>query len=268
MIERSQWYVAKFLNPNLVTGFSQFSLALQTNSDAPFRLFGIAFYVFDAAGNPQAAAGNIQVLVEFTRPNGTTYFQRHLIPAQAIQPFNQQAPGGAGGFPPPYYSYFSPINPNQLYPPTTTVTFDFSDVPLTATSRVYAVLIGTAIYQDGAVWSPKYPPKYTAMPFDYAVQIPVTTLPVLNFPLTINPDADFVWQKGAQTDHSGTLPDIVGQDVGYGIIIRDVWGKSYMNDYVPLELIFGFDNSQTPGLVYPELYIPRLQQLSMDVNAL
>ena len=53
MNERPQFYVAKFLNPSAIDGFSSFSLAKQTDSDAPFRLFGIAFYVYDAAGHPQ-----------------------------------------------------------------------------------------------------------------------------------------------------------------------------------------------------------------------
>jgi hypothetical protein len=57
----------------------------------------------------------------------------------------------------------------------------------------------------------------------------------------------------------------IGVQKGLSIILRDTWGKAYMNDYVPLELIFGFDNSQTPGIVYPEIYIPRLQQLFMDI---
>ena len=58
-----------------------------------------------------------------------------------------------------------------------------------------------------------------------------------------------------------------GLQKGLGIIIRDTYGKSYMNDYVPIELIFGFDNSQNPGLVYPELYVPKQQQLFMDLSA-
>jgi hypothetical protein len=269
LIERPQWYVAKFLNPSAITGFSQFSLALQTDSDAPFRMFGIAFYVFDSSGTPQGAAGNVEVGVEFTRPDGTTFYQRHIIPAQAIQPFDSQSPLGAGGQTAPYYSYFSPLSPNQLYPPQTTITYDFQNIPLFATTRVYAVAVGTKIFRDGTVWAPKYPAKYQGLPFDgYAVQIPLGTLPVLNQPLTINPDADFVWQKGSQTDQPAASLSPVGAAMGLGIILRDVYDKSYMNDYVPIELLFGFDNSQTPGLVYPEIYIPRLQQLYMDVNSL
>ena len=41
-----------------------------------------------------------------------------------------------------------------------------------------------------------------------------------------------------------------------------------MNDYVPVDLIFGFDNSQTPGLVYPEVYIPKTQLIYFDMESL
>jgi hypothetical protein len=379
VIERPQFYVAKFVNAQLVEGYTQNSLALKLDQDsvAPFRLFGIAFYVFDSTGTPQGAADNINVTVKFTRPDGTTFYQRNNIPLQAVQPFDQQAPTGAGGEPASFYSYFSPVSPNQIYPPQTTVTFDFADAPTFVSSTVLAVLVGTNIYRDGVVWSPTYPPKYTALPFDgYIVQIPASSFPRLNFPLTINPDADFVWQKGAQTDYgapgaslevalgdvgnyftlfsvlanatsitfavtghgtpnlslavsvvgtaisvqlatdalgsptslgtniitallatpavtallSSIVPDAAAPDIfvsnygarnlvasgtggngtakGLGIIIRDTYGKAYMNDYVPIELLFGFDNSQNPGLVYPEIYIPRVQQIFMDVAGL
>jgi hypothetical protein len=57
----------------------------------------------------------------------------------------------------------------------------------------------------------------------------------------------------------------VGIMKGVGVLIKDWQGKAYMNDFVPAELIFGFDNSQTPGLVYPEIYIPKNQALYLDV---
>ena len=72
-----------------------------------------------------------------------------------------------------------------------------------ATSTVLAVLVGTKICQDGAVWAPSYPDKYTSRPFDYAKQPVLTSLPITNQPFTVNPDADFVWQKCAQTDSGG-----------------------------------------------------------------
>src|SRR6185369_14153650 len=116
----------------------------------------------------------------------------------------------------------------------------------------------------------------------YDLQIDLNTLPVRDMPFpvparaalagaAINADADFVWQAGTQTDQPGTGGgvDPVGTRVRrVGVKFKDWSGKYYMNDYVPLELIFGFDNSQTPGLVYPEIYIPKNQQLYFDFATL
>jgi len=60
----------------------------------------------------------------------------------------------------------------------------------------------------------------------------------------------------------------VGIMQGVGLKIRDWSGKAYMNDFVPAELIFGFDNSQTPGFPYPEIYIPANQAIYIDAVAL
>ena len=60
----------------------------------------------------------------------------------------------------------------------------------------------------------------------------------------------------------------VGANRAIGIRIKDLTGKYYMNDYIPLDLIFGFDNSQTPGLLYPELYIPKNQHIWFDLQGL
>ena len=60
----------------------------------------------------------------------------------------------------------------------------------------------------------------------------------------------------------------VGIMLGVGLKIRDWSGKAYMNDFVPAELIFGFDNSQTPGFPYPEIYIPKQQAIYFDLAVL
>jgi hypothetical protein len=273
LIERPQWYQIKIVNPTLTDGYSIQNIALQTDSDAPFRAFGIAFYVFDSSSVAQAAAGNIDFTIKFARPDGTTFFSRVEIPGSAIQPFNSQAPDGAGGQTAPYYSYFAPLSPNVLFPPQTTVTFNFTNLANVATARVYAVLCGCKLFRRGTVWAPTYPAKYTARPFEgFVVQIPTNSLPVYQQPFPsapfLNADADFVWRSGAQTDNPPSALSPVGAFKGLGIKIYDPQQKVYMNDYVPLELIFGFDNSQTPGLVYPEIYIPRMQQIFFDLVAL
>jgi hypothetical protein len=60
----------------------------------------------------------------------------------------------------------------------------------------------------------------------------------------------------------------IGATRAIGIKIKDWTGKYYMNDYIPLDLIFGFDNSQTPGLLYPEIYIPKNQHIWFDLKGL
>lgn len=381
MTERPQYYVAKFLNAGNVAGFLDLASALQTDSDAPFRMFGVAFYVFGAPGAVEGPAGNINFTFRYTRPDGTSFYQRHLVSAQQLNPFDAQAANGAGGQPAPFYSYFSPIHPNVLYPAQTAIAFDFADLPGISTALVLAVFVGTKVYQDGAVWAPTYPATYTARPYlGYALQVMTGDIPLENVPLIVTPDADFVWQSGAQSAYGGgaiaaslfvTLTEIayftltavtpgtagnaisfqvtgvgtpglalavnvigtaisvqvatdgagvststrdqivtalnadaavtalvtiapvgfnglfvanygpqnlfggVGFGLGAGVNTRgigvrwkDLSGKYYMNDYIPLEMAFGFDNSQRPGLVYPEIYIPKNQQMYFDFNNL
>ena len=266
MIERPQFYVAKFPNLSGTATYGNLGSALQTDSDSLFRMFGIACYVFGSAGDAEGAAGNINFTLRFTRPDGTSWFQRRLTSAQALNPYDVQAANGAGGtgFSPPYYVYMSPLSPNMVYPPQTAINIDFEN--LTANQRVYVVFCGTKVFQDGSIYAPTYPAKYRARPyFGYALQFSSNLLPLSNLPLSVAPDADFVWQTGAQTDApgSGSLTP-VGAMRGLGCRFRDWTGKYYMNDFVPVELVFGFDNSQRPGMVYPEIYIPKNQQIFFD----
>lgn len=269
MIERAQFYVAKLL------GSGQNNVTIQTDSDAPFRLFGLAFYTFGSGGGAQGAAGNVSFKVRFTKPDGTSWFQRNLVNALALNPFDNQATNGAGGLLAPVYSYASAIHPNFLYAPQSTIVFDFADVPSASTSRIYAVMIGVKLFNPEQVWSPSYPAKFRALPFfGFSVQVPLTGLPVLNIPVPpvtsasgLNADADFVWQCGAYTAYLGAGATPVPAP-GIGVKMRDWVGKPYMNDYVPIDLLFGFDNSQRPGLVYPEIYIPKNQQIFVDLAAL
>lgn len=53
------------------------------------------------------------------------------------------------------------------------------------------------------------------------------------------------------------LPDL-------GFQMRDWRLKSYMNDYIPVALLFPFLTAQQPGWLFPEIYIPSQQQLFFD----
>jgi len=270
-IERPHWYVQIFPNPNLVAGSTLLGVGLRIDTDAPFRCVGVAVYTVSAASVPLAGGGNVAQQLRFTRPDGT-WFQRDILSAQQVNPFDAGAVNGAGGQNAPFFEYFTPLHPNILYPAGSVISIDQQGLAANEDVLVVVVFVGTKMFRPGQVWWPTYPPKYRARPYSvsgFNVQIPLAQIPIQNVKVpqstpnypNPNSDADFVWQFGSQSDYRPNF-------AGLGIRIKDWTGKPFMNDYVPLELIFGFDNSQSPGLVYPEIYIPRNQALFIDLKSL
>ena len=268
--ERAQWYVGSVPNAGLVTGLTQNGLTIQTDSDAPFRLTAIAVYVFSNTGAAQGAAGNIQVTIRFYKPDGTQAVQQHHLSAQALNPYDAGAVNGAGGLTAPYFSLPTPVQPNIIYPAGSRITFDYKALTGLNPELVTVVFIGTKLGAPGQWWNGSYPAKFKTRPFfGYTLQISTATLPALNQQLAIERDADFVLQTGVQTNYPAAALTPVGAVRGLGIKMKDWGGKYYMNDYVPLELIFGgFDYSQTPGVIYPEIYIPTNQAIYFDLALL
>lgn len=278
VLERPQWWVKSFVNSAAVAGFQLLGSEQQITTDAPFRMVGLAVFLFAEDGSALGAAGNVNATLRFTRPDGS-WVQKHITSAELLNPYDAGAILGAGGLTPPYYGYFSPLGTNILFPAGAAIQIDFAVAAGVTYSKALIVFIGTKLFNAGLVWAPSYPPKYNARPyFGYDLQIDLTTLPLRDVPFPVparaalsgaalNADADFVWQSGTQTDQPGpgaaVLP-VGTRTRGVGVKFKDWSGKYYMNDYVPLELIFGFDNSQTPGLLYPEIYIPKNQQLYFD----
>ena len=268
--ERAQWYVGKVENPNLVAGYAQNDLQIRTDSDAPFRLTSIAVYVISATGVAEAAAGNIGVTLRFYHPDGTTGVQQHLLSAQALNPYDASAVNGAGGFTAPYLSLPTPVQPNILFPAGAVITFDFAALAGVTPSLALVVFCGTKLGTPGQFWNGGYPQNFRTRPFfGYALQMSTLNLPLLDQPLNINRDADFVLQTAVQTSYPASTSSPVGALRGLGMRMKDWRGKYYMNDYVPLELIVGgFDYSQTPGVIYPEIYVPKNQALYFDLEVL
>lgn len=256
LIERPQWYVKRFPNAGLVAGQQTIDVELQTDSDAPFRATGVAVYVFGTDGAPLGAEGNVGITLRFAHAD-RSYLQKHLISAQQLNPFDADALAGAAGQPPAFFSYFSPLATNVFYPAGSSLLISLAQLPAIADPLVLVVFIGTKLFRPGAVWAPTYPVRYRGRPYNgYNLQAPI---PSTNQPMNVNPDADFVWRGGAQTP---------GTSRAFGVRFKDWSGKYYMNDFVPADLIFGFDNAQTPGLIYPEIYIPKQQALYFDLAVL
>ena len=266
LVERPQWYVANLRNPFGVAGLRVINQELQLDSDAPFRLTGVAVFVYAAPNRNQ------EIQVRFTKAD-RTWVQKFLTSAQALNPFDQGAAAGAGGETPPFYAYFSPLGSNQLYPAGGSILIDFEDITgNNLNALVNVVFIGTKLYDPSAIWNPGYPKRYTARPYTYAIQYsvlsPVSPDPVLDIPLNIRPDADFVWRSGSQTDQPPAALTPIAQQILTTCKFRDWAGKYYMNDFVPASLIFGYNNQQFPGLLYPEIYIPKNQALYFDIDGL
>jgi len=268
MIERPQWNVYEFDNTTAAAAYAQAGVEIPLDTDAPFRCFGIAIYIFNSSNVPLGSQDNLNFTLRFTRSD-RAYLQRHLIAAQQLNPYDTQAVDGAGGQTAPFYSYFSPIVPNLFFPASGSIMIDFAEPVGVTLGAALIVFCGTKLYGDGSIWAPTRDPRKPSRPyFGYSIQFNAANLPILNQVLQISPDADFAWQYGAQTDQPLTGFSPVGVQRNIGIRIRDWTGKSYMNGYIPLDLIFGFNNSQTPGLVYPEIYIPKNQVLFMDLKEL
>ena len=280
VVERMMHYVV----PDFINLRSpQLGYSLGILADAPFRLYGIA--LFPMGGALGANIG--QVKLRFTR-NDQSWAQRHLIPSLSLAPGVPPATNVVATFPSPNYFLFSPVYPNLIYQPRSTITIDIQRIDGT-TENLNSVLvfIGTNLYEEGRIWSPSYPKNYRSIPyFGYNVLCSGSLLqsgPVRDVPLNVQPDADFVWQGTVHTDTpnpgdgSGIASGqgIDGNLINLGVRIKDWSGKYYSNaevtkansavaGYVPAALLAGFNNGQLPGLVYPEIYVPKNGTLSFD----
>jgi hypothetical protein len=209
MIERPQHYVFRLID-NDVASFQAANLQFQLDSDAPFRLMGMAIVGYLNA----PAFTNMR----FTRPD-RSWMQRYLIPFQAINPYTADASGASGttAHPSPFI-LASPISPNLLYPPNAVIVMDFQNVVGTFSGITAIVFVGTKIFQDGAVWSPTYPVSYNSLPFlDYNLIVAPPAFgaaPLLQVPFDIQPDADFVWQAGQHSSQSTFATLFFGHDGG------------------------------------------------------
>ena len=289
LVERLQFYRLPVISGN--AGTIQEGLVLQTDDDAPFRLSGIAIWTNDVI----AGAFDGQLSIRFQRPDGRLV-QRLITPTSVVASGNQYAGAASNLGANPNQALITAINPNIIYPPRSVITIDaqtLTGAPVTPGTII--VFVGVKIFNEDNVWAPRYPAKFTARPYLNSLFVPNLSIAngaLLNQPFTVEQDADFVFQLGGYTDFApwnspppssperlaaavGEAP-LVGQTVGsaangaamnlpdLGFQMRDWRLKSYMNDYIPVALLFPFLTAQQPGWLFPEIYIPSQQQLFFD----
>lgn len=219
--------------------------ALQIAPDAPFRLYGIAIFPLDGVSGDN----NNTLRMRFTKPDGT-WMQRELVPTAALAPWQPATANVSGQFSNPNAFPFSPIYPNLVYPPNSVITIDIERIDGTnAVLNCIVVFIGTNVYEDGrGVWNPAQLSRANSIPyFGYNVLCDATLLnlgPVLNVPLNIAGDADFIFQGGVHTDVPGgpsyTTP------AGEGISQMTITAKFGAPSDV-IEIVYPAWNDVTPG---------------------
>ena len=259
MIERHQDYMLTL--PSVPVGGIQ-QVPLKLDTDAPFALrlvrsrnIGLNGWRFT---NPRNANQSSGLRTDWVLPN--------------VQ--------GAG----PYPSRGAIIYEEFVYPPGGTIWVDVGntgDAPITNARLLFR---GSKLYTDGTMWSPTYPERMAVLPSIYQIVVPgvplVQTAPLENL-LTINNDADFVFRCGVCDAFTLTSPPPSGslQFTNVFVQLRDENRKAYSNVPIHVNDLFGqglptpfgsgSDDDQalfTPGLITPEIYLPRRHSLYFDVT--
>ena len=259
MIERHQDYIITV--PSVPAGgVTQVPLSLDT--DAPFamrlvRSRGIGLNGF-----------------RFTNPLGA--YQSNGLRTDWI------VPATSGGI--PYPSRGSLVYPEMIFPPGGTTQVDIgnsTDEPITNAALTFR---GSKLFKDGSLWVPTYPERMAVLPAVYQVIVPKVglTSQMLNNQLSIKNDADFVFMCGACDAFTTTANAATDafQFTNVYVKLRDEQYKAYSNDWIQVNDLFGqglpdpfqtgsSDDDQmlfTPGLMTPEIYIPRRHNLYFDVK--
>lgn len=260
MIERHQDYILAL--PSIPPG-GLIDLPLKLDSDAPFLLRLVRSRGIGLSG------------WRFQTPNRawqSSALRTDLIP---------QAPGAL--LPNPQPSRGSIIYPQMLYPIGATIVIEVGNTTGAPITNAYLLFRGSKLFPDGAVASPTYPARLSALPDTYQVNVTVPAVGIIrDVQLKIKSDADFVYRYGAAdaftlgVDGGAYNPFTFSQ---CHVRLRDEYYKGFSNDWVHINDLFGqgqpspFETSTSrdddvlflAGLLTPEIYIPRDHSIYFDV---
>lgn len=259
MIERHQDYILTV--PSVpVSGVQQVPLPLDT--DAPFALRLVRSRNIGLSG------------WRYTTPSQA--YQSNGLRTDWIVPV--QSTQGA------FASRGSLAYNEMVYEPGSTILVDIGNTTGAPITNAQLLFRGSKLYKDGSIWVPTYPPKMSIRPAVYQVLVKNVELSEtrLNNQLSIKNDADFVWRAGCCDAFTLTADADADafQFTNLYVKIRDEQYKAYSNDWIhandvfgqglPTPLIGGVTPDDqvlfTPGLMTPEIYIPRKHNLYFDVQ--
>ena len=189
---------------------------------------------------------------------------------------------GVGPFP----SRGSIIYPEMIYPPGATIQIDIGNTGEGPITNATLLFRGSKLFTGDTQWAPTYPPVMGILPSIYQVIVPQVGLTEmrLNQSLVIKNNADFVYRAGVCDEFTvavsgGPTPTPSQfQFTNLFVQLRDEQQKAYSNQPIHVNDLFGqglptpFGSGSnddqvlfTPGLITPEIYIPRRHSLYFDV---
>jgi hypothetical protein len=244
---------------------------LRTDDDAPFVLTGKSVRHAYTSALTQA---NLQGLkTRFTGPTKDYRSDAYIL--ESLQSA--------------YYGQFGnpkPIVPPILYPSRSVLSVDLQNTGASAITNLSFYFWGYKIFPAGAVPAYTYPRRMASQTFAYPV--PVSALGVDEYRydqiFTVKPDADFVFRAGqgftiSSSEAGRTLAEV-------SIRLKDNHKQAYSSDFIPFDILFGTGSfpavvpvgpipsfvtpfgtgPSAPGIIYPEIYLPRNYQLLYDLH--
>jgi hypothetical protein len=181
------------------------------------------------------------------------------------------------------------IYPQMIFPPGASIVCDIGNASGAPILNAQLLFRGSKLFADGAISAPTYPPKLAALPFTYqtaVLNVPPNGPPLIDNQLRVRNDADFAYRCGvcdpftlvADGTPSSAAAFTSPQFKNLYVQLKDESRKAYSNAPIHVDDLFGQalpvgapnnSNDQQveffPGLMTPEIYIPRDHSLYFDV---
>ena len=265
---------------SIAPGASVPGIEFQMEPDAPFLLRGRCYRVAYDSLDSHTQVGIQSLAMRFSGPD-QDFRSAQLIPQNLVMAYGGQS------------AAWKPVYPQIVYPPRSTMTIDLQNLSTTETlTGLQLYFLGVKLFPMGA--NPPhqtYPKRMKATPYGYGInylspQDPTNpTASIVNL-LTADDrrlqtfqaknDADFV----IRSLQAGPSYAPLGLEVY--ITLRDENQKSYSNLPIHFEVLAGpsTGNYETgsagslgavgtgcplPGIIFPELYIPRNHKMYYDI---
>jgi len=271
-VERHHDYILQI--PSLDSGQALNPFTLPLDLDAPFLCRGVGLHISPPSTRLQT---DLQAcLFSFKNQAGADLAQQPIqTPAYFGLAFGQN-----GNYKAPW--------PQVPYPPGGVIQGTFVNDSAHTLTNLQIIFRGVKLFAEGAISNPTYPAVCRPLDFTYQTGkgtvadpalVLATTSALRGNILAINGDADFVL-RGAQaglwdSTGAGGVYSTFGYTELY-IQLMDATGKPYSNLPIHIDWLFGNAGGQNgpaftalgnsaPGLVVPEIYMPKNSVLFYDL---